>query len=178
MTIEAPGAHTFAHQVNRLVIDTDAAFDELRQRYESLVPTIDFPELSELIFAGDLTRVREYTAEHAPHAFLNFWTFDPTPMMQLAGHQTQIVTYMMGNNIIVETMYRHDPGVMLYAPMRTAIYTDTRGSTHFSIDQPSTRFGSFGDRRITAVGFELDAKLATLMKLMGLPVPAELRNGR
>ena len=45
-------------------------------------------------------------------------------MMKLFGHQTRVVTYMMGNNVIVERMFRHDPGVMLYAPLRTAIYQD------------------------------------------------------
>ena len=111
MTTNAAGTHTVTHQVNRLVIDTDATFDDLRQRYESLVPTIDFAELTEMIEADDLSRVRQYTAEHAPHSFVNFWTFDPTPMMQLAGHHTRVVTYMMGNNIIVQRMFQHDPGV-------------------------------------------------------------------
>jgi hypothetical protein len=174
MTTNAAGTHAFTHQVNRLVVDSDAAFDDLRQRYESLVPTIDFAELTDVIEAGDLSQVRKYTAEHAPHSFVNFWTFDPTPMMQLAGQHTRVVTYMMGNNIIVQRMLQHDPGVMLYAPMRTAIYEDAAGGTHLSIDQPSTRYGSFGDSRITAVGVELDVKLATLLSLMKLPVPNEL----
>jgi Domain of unknown function DUF302 len=178
MTAETPRTHTFAHQVNRLVVDTDATFDELRWRYESLVPTIDFAEITDVIQAGDLSRVREYTAQHAPHAFVNFWTFDPTAMMRLAGHGTRAITYMMGNNIIVEKMFRHDPGIMLYAPMRTVVYEDVAGATHLSIDQPSSRYGSFGDSRITAVGFELDARLAELLSLMKLPVPAALNGGR
>jgi hypothetical protein len=94
---------TIPHLVNRFVIDTDADFDDIRQRYESLVPTIDFAELTELIETGDLVRVQEYTAEHAPHSFVNFWTLDPIPVMRLAGHSTRTITYMMGNNMIVET---------------------------------------------------------------------------
>ena len=84
------------------------------------------------------------------------------------------MTYMMGNNVVVETMYRHDPAVMLYAPLRTTIYEDSAGATHFSIDQPSTRFASFGDPRITEVGRLLDTKLAELLSLLRLPVPADL----
>ena len=95
---------TIPQLLNRFVIDTDDTFHELRQRYESLVPTIDFAELTDLIEAGDLSRVQQYTAEHAPHSFVNFWTFDPTPMMQLVGHRTRAITYMMGNNVIVEKM--------------------------------------------------------------------------
>jgi hypothetical protein len=87
------------------------------------------------------------------------------------------MTYMMGNNVVVETMYRHNPAVMLYAPLRTAIYEDLDGGTHFSIDQPSSRFASFGDTRITEVGHLLDAKLAELLALLSLPVPVELGHG-
>jgi hypothetical protein len=165
---------TIAHLVNRIDIDTDATFDELRQRYETLVPTINFAELTDLIESGDLPRVRQYTAAHAPHSFVNFWTFDPTPMMQLVGHRTRAITYMMGNNVIVETMFRHDPGVMLYAPLRTAIYQDTAGRVHFGIDQPSSKFAAFGDTRIAEVGLQLDAKLAALLRLMDLQVPEVL----
>jgi hypothetical protein len=165
---------TIPHLVNRFAIDTDDTFDEVRQRYESLVPTIDFAKLTELIEAGDLSRVQQYTAEQAPHSFVNFWTFDPTPMMQLVGHPTRAITYMMGNNVIVETMFRHDPGMMLYAPLRTEIYEDNTRRVHLSIDQPSTRFASFGDPRITEVGLQLDGKLAALLHLLGLLVPAEL----
>jgi hypothetical protein len=166
---------TIAHLVNRIDIDTDATFDALRQRYETLVPTINFAELTDLIESGDLARVKQYTAKHAPHSFVNFWTFDPTPMMQLVGHRTRAITYMMGNNVIVETMFRHDPGVMLYAPLRTVIYQDNTGRVHFGIDQPSSKFAAFGDARIAEVGLQLDAKLAVLLRLMELQVPEELQ---
>jgi hypothetical protein len=72
-----------AHLVNCLVIDSDDGFDEVRQRYESLVPATDFAELTEVINTGNLAKVQQYTAEHAPHSFLNFWTLNPTPMMRL-----------------------------------------------------------------------------------------------
>jgi hypothetical protein len=166
--------HTVPHVVNRLVIDTEDTFDDVRQRYESLVPTIDFAELIEVIGTGDLARVQQYTADHAPHSFINFWTLDPMPVMRLSGHQQRAITYMMGNNVIAETMFRHDPGIILYAPLRIAIYEDTAGRVHLSIDQPSSKFASFGDPQIAAVGAQLDAKVAELLRLMSLPVPPEL----
>ena len=42
------------------------------------------------------------------------------------------------------------------------------------IDQPSSKFTSFGDPRISEVGAQLDAKVAELLRLMSLPVPPEL----
>jgi hypothetical protein len=173
-TSSPTSCHTVPHLVNRLVIDADAGIDDLRRRYESLVPDIDLAALTSLIEKGDLDQVMRYTAEHTPHTFARFWTFDPTSMMRLAGHHTEVITYMMGNNAIVETMFRHDPAVMLYAPLRTAIYKDSAGATHFIIDQPSTRFASFGDPRITEVGLQLDTKLAALLRLLQVAVPGEL----
>jgi hypothetical protein len=168
------GVRIVTHQVNRLVIDSESGFDDLCQRYETLVPDIGSEELRALLAKGDLDEVVRYTAEHTPHTFARFWSLDPTAMMRLMGHNTRTMTYMMGNNVVVETMYRHNPAVMLYAPLRTAIYEDTSGATYFSIDQPSTRFASFGDPRITEVGRLLDAKLAELLSLLRLPVPVEL----
>jgi hypothetical protein len=165
---------TIPHLVNRFDIDSDHTFEELQRSYELLVPTIDFAELTDVIESGDLVRVKQYTAAHAPHSFVNFWTFNPTPMMQLVGHPMRAITYMMGNNVIVETMFRHDAGVMLYAPLRTAIYEDDAGRVHFGIDQPSSKFASFGDPRIAEVGLQLDVKLAALLHLLELPVPGEL----
>ncbi|HZQ33447.1 MAG TPA: DUF302 domain-containing protein [Mycobacterium sp.] len=135
-------ATTIPHVVNRLVIDSADTFDEVQQRYESLVPTIDLAELAEMAATGGLARVQEYTAEHAPHSFVNFWTLDPMPMMRLWGHQRRAITYMMGNHLIAETMFRHDPGIILYAPLRTAIYENSLGGVHFSIDQPSSKFAT------------------------------------
>jgi len=47
------------------------------------------------------------------------------PVMRMAGHERRAITYLMGNNVIAETMFRHDPGIILYAPLRTAIYWST-----------------------------------------------------
>jgi hypothetical protein len=39
-------------------------------------------------------------------------------------------------------MYRYNPAILLYAPLRTAIVEDVDDATWFTVDQPSTRFGS------------------------------------
>jgi hypothetical protein len=83
----------------------------------------------------------------------------------------------MGNHTIAQRMYHHNPAVMLYAPLRTAIYEDAAGVTWFAVDQPSTIFGSFGVPAITEVGIELDRKLAALLQFLGAPVPAGLTPG-
>jgi hypothetical protein len=87
--------------------------------------------------------------------------------MRLAGDSPRCSSYLMGNHTIAERMYRHDPAIMLYAPLRTLIHEDADGTTWFSVDQPSTRFAGFGDPAITAVGLELDHRLAALLEHLG-----------
>jgi hypothetical protein len=94
--------------------------------------------------------------------------------MSLAGDRGWCVQYLMGNHTIAERMYRHEPAVMLYAPLRTVICTRPDGRTVFAVDQPSTAFASFGVREISEVGVELDRKLAALLKVLDAPVPAVL----
>jgi hypothetical protein len=51
---------------------------------------------------------------------------------------------------------------------------DLDGTTWFTVDQPSTRFGSFNTPQIAEVGIELDHKLAALLQHLEAPVPAAL----
>jgi hypothetical protein len=59
--------------------------------------------------------------------------------------------YLMGKHVIAEPMYRHDPSVALYVPLRCAIY-EADGEARFAIDQPSTTLSSLGRDNITQVG--------------------------
>jgi uncharacterized protein (DUF302 family) len=94
--------------------------------------------------------------------------------MSLAGDCGRCVEYLMGNHTIAEKMYRYNPAILLYAPLRTAIVEDADGVTWFTVDQPSTRFASFDTPQIAAVGIELDRKLAALLSYLEAPAPAAL----
>lgn len=166
---------TVTHQVNRLAIPIDASFDAFRAQYEAAVPELDTERVAALVAeSAPRERVLEAAAENAPHRFMRFWTFDVAPLMGLAGHPGRCVEYLMGNHTIAERMYRHEPGVMLYAPLRTMIHESVHGEVRCFIDQPSTRFASFGLPAITAVGLELDQLLAALLETLGAPVPSAL----
>jgi len=94
--------------------------------------------------------------------------------MRLAGNAGSCTTYLMGNHTIAQRMYTHDPAVILYAPLRTVIHEARHGVCWFSIDQPSTRFASFGNPDIAELGQELDAKLADLLRFLDVSVPPAL----
>jgi hypothetical protein len=154
--------------VRRLVIDVEN-FDDFRARYEDAAPAYDLaariPQLS------DWDEVQKDVDAVAPYGFVRYATIDATPVFSVAGHKARSVIYLMGNHTIAETMYRHDPSIMLYAPLRLCLYEDRDGGAHLSIDQPSDQFGSFGDTDIAATGRLLDQKLADLFSGLGFAVP-------
>jgi hypothetical protein len=158
-----------------MAVAVGAGFADFRDRYEQSVPPLDAERFAAFVRdAADWDTVVRAAAENAPHHFIRYWTVDVGSLMQLAGDSPRCSSYLMGNHTIAERMYRHDPGIMLYAPLRTAIHEDANGITWFSVDQPSTRFSSFGDPAITDVGLELDHELAALLEHLGAPVPPAL----
>jgi hypothetical protein len=161
--------------VTRYAIDVGAAFDDFRARYEEAVPVYPEEEFAELIERdASWDEVLDLAGRSAPHDFMIYWSYDAYPMMRLAGDGFRCVEYLMGNHTIAERMFRHDPGTMLYAPLRTAISEAADGVTRFSFDQPSSGFGSFGDPAIASVGVELDRKVAALLLHLSVPVPDAL----
>jgi hypothetical protein len=58
-----------------------------------------------------------------------------------------------------------------YTPLRTLVWEDDDGRAWFTVDQPSTQFASFGVPDVSAIGVELDRKLACLLKALGAEVP-------
>jgi hypothetical protein len=166
------------HEVRRLEVAVGTSFDDFRQRYQEAVPRLDAAQFERLKAEdADWDAVLRDARENAPHGFIIYYAADVTSLMRLAGDSWRCAEYLMGNHTIAQRMYHHNPAVMLYAPLRTAIYEDATGVTWFAVDQPSTTFGSFGVPAITEVGIELDRKLAALLQFLGAPVPAVLTPG-
>jgi hypothetical protein len=176
MTQSSNGSiETISRQAARLTIQIDDSFDGFRNRYERAVPKFQTDRFDSLIDEGaDWQRVLDATAENAPHDFILYWSREFTSLMGLAGDRSRCVAYLMGNHTIAQRMYRYNPAVMLYAPLRTAIVEDADDATWFTFEQPSSQFGSFNTPQITKVGCELDHKLAALLEHLGAPVPTSL----
>jgi hypothetical protein len=164
-----------AHIVNRITIAIDTTPGEFRARYEQAVPLVPLGEVRALAARhAPWQEMLDLMARVAPLGFLIYHAIDADPVMPLAGDRAFCVSYLMGNHTIAERMFRYEPAVLLYAPLRTAIWGAPEGPAHFTFDQPSNQFASFGNPEITAVGVELDRKMATLLDNLHVPVPDAL----
>jgi hypothetical protein len=159
------------HAMNRIDIFTGVPFDEFRAAFEKAAPPFD-PATVQQITERDGTwdEVLAAAAINAPNDLMVYATIDALPLFAIAGHTTKAVEYLLGNHTIAETMYRHDPRAMLYAPLRLLVYADADGNAVFSMDQPSAAFGSLGIAEVTKVGESLDRKVANLLRVIGIDV--------
>ena len=174
LTVEAEQSFT----VRRLTVPVPGvrAFQE---SYEKAVPDLPLAPVRELL-AKDApwSAMVDLIDATAPYSFLIYYREDVHPVMANAGDTTDCIGYLMGNHVIAETMFRRDPRAMLYAPLRTLIWEDQDRHAWFTVDQPSTQFGSLGLPEVRSVGEDLDRKLARLLAALGVPVPAALEATR
>ena len=166
------------HQVTRLVFDTGQPYEKFRSRYEAAVPPVQPRRLGD--FAGRHARwpdLAAHMSEPSPHGFVLYWRAVVTPLMTTAAERRPCTAYLMGCPAIAEKIYRHDPAVMLYAPLRALIYIDSGDRTRFAVDQPSTVLAGFADPAIAELGADLDRQLAELLKALGVGATEVLRSG-
>lgn len=164
-------ATTIDHPSRRLIVALPQPYDQAREQYETLVPQV---EAARFIQMASWQATLELAAINAPHGFMRYYRSDLTAVMAGSSSLWKATQYLMGNHTIAERMFRHDPSIMLHAPLRTLLYADEDGDTQFAVDQPSLLFASYHNPQIAEVGRELDALLAQLITLLGAEAPAQL----
>jgi hypothetical protein len=165
------------YPVSRLVVQLPDPYEVAVRRYEEVVPAVDLPRFGQL---ASWEAVTELAAINAPLGFMIYWKTDVTALMAGSPSGWKCSEYLMGNHVIAERMFHHDPAAMLHAPLRTVIYADADGDTQFAIDQPDTLFASYGNPAIADVGRHLDTLVAGLLGELGANAPSGLagRNAR
>src|SRR3981081_4606910 len=153
----------------RVDVFTGVGFDEFLTAFEAAAPPFDPVPMERIVdTGGSWDDVRTKVAENAPNELMVYAKIDATVLLGVAGHDVKAVEYLLGNHVIAETMFRHDPKALLYAPLRLLVFIDAGGDAIFSLDQPSTAFGSLGIEEVTQVGLGLDDKVAALLHFLGV----------
>jgi Domain of unknown function DUF302 len=166
--------NTAVNHPSRLIVHLPSPYDETRTLYETLVPEVDRVRFGEM---ATWQAAVEFAEVNAPHGFMRYYRGDVTAAMAGSASLWKATHYLMGNHTIAEAMFRHDPAVMLHAPLRTLLYADPDGDTKLAVDQPSLLFASYNNPDIAEVGYRLDYLLSLLIIDMGGNLPTELRNG-
>jgi hypothetical protein len=163
------------YSVNRLTVEVGSAPAEFQSQYEQAVPPFPADQVAELARRqAPWPEMLDLMASASPVGFFLFSKIDVAPTVRLAGDKAFGVAYLMGNNTLMESMYRYEPAILLYAPLHIVIWGDPDGPGYLTFDKPSDQFGSFGRAEVSTVGVELDHKLAALLDHLGVSVPAEL----
>ena len=157
--------------MTRIDIETGIPFDQFIEALEKAAPPVDRAAVERIKSAGgNWDDVRAAAAENAPNDLMVYAKIDGRGYFGLAGHHTPAVEYLIGNHVIAETMFRHDPKALLYAPLRMLVHGDAHGNAVFTMDQPGPAFGSLGIAEVAGVGADLDRKVANLLEVIGVDV--------
>lgn len=151
------------YPTRRLVVALPRPYDAARAHYETVVPEVDLARFYQMTSWQATLELAEI---NAPHGFMRYYCSDITAAMAGSPCFWKATQYLMGNHAIAERMFRHDPSVMLHAPLRT-LYADPDGDTKLAVDQPSLLFASYDNPQVADVGRELDALLARRLRSGG-----------
>lgn len=163
------------HAMVRVDIPTAMGFDDFRREFEAAAPVFDAEGVAQLIARGGRWEDIQAAAErNAPNGLIVYASIDIGQVMAVAGHATKCVEYLLGNHVVAERLFRHDPVTALYVPLRVVVRSDADDQAIFTLDRPSSVFAGWGKTEITAVGVELDHKVARLLQVITGRAPAVL----
>jgi hypothetical protein len=160
---------THEHTMTRIDVATGLDYDAFVAAFERAAPEFDSAPIQSIAASGgSWEEIRAAIARNAPNDLMFYAKIDATPLFSVAGHRVKAIEYLLGNHVIAEMMFRHDPKALLYAPLRVLEHGDADGNAVFSIDRPSTAFASLGIADVTSVGESLDGKVAALLREVGV----------
>ncbi|MGW9627974.1 hypothetical protein [Microbacterium sp. NPDC055521] len=165
----------FEHAGLRITLETNAQFDAMTAAFERAVPALSQEQALEELRSGDWAGFVRGLQWETPNGFVRVWTSRPDELMQHAGNAARSVVWMISHHAIAARLYRHDPGAVLYSPLRIEAHTTKRPGTTLSFEVPSAQLAGFGVNKIAQAGAELDRALGDLIEELGLPRPSALR---
>ena len=166
---------TTTRSVRHFDIDTGRSFTGFRAAYEAAVPHFDRLEaIGVTLSKSGWDAIQRLSDVTAINGFVNFFTFDPSPVMAVHGNTGHAVTYLAGNIVQAEPGFGIDPSCFLYIPLRVAITEAPGGVAHLSFDHPIDLFNGLANAALGPVADTFTAQWAHLLEILELPVPAEL----
>jgi uncharacterized protein (DUF302 family) len=168
------GTRVVSRPVRHIVINTGRPWAQFREEYESAVPSFDRMEAIGVVLSGSgWEAIQRLSDATATNGFVNFFTFDPSPVMHLNGTNNQAVTYLTGNILLAEKAFREKAASFLYVPLRVVISADDDGEAHLAMDHPADLFAAYRNPSVDVVAEQFVTSFADLLKELHLPIPLE-----
>jgi ketosteroid isomerase-like protein len=175
MSPNATAVRVTTRSVRRFDIGTGRPFAVFRAAYEAAVPAFDRLEAISVVLSNSgWDAIQRLSDATAPNGLVNFFTFDPSPVRPMHGHNGHGVTYLAGNIVKAEPGFGIDPSCFLYVPMQVAIVEAPGGTARLSFDHPGDLFDGLGNLELRPVAEVFTAAWAQVLEVLELPVPADL----
>lgn len=159
-----------SHSVERITVRLGVDYAQALERFDRLVPPAPLEQFQNPGSWEDVKALLDAT----PLGFMRYGKIESSALLAPAGITRPSVEYLVGNHTLAETMFRRDPAIILYAPLRVTFHADDDGRAVFCIDRPSDLFGSFRDPEVARIGRLIDGKIAGILDGLAVPVPASL----
>lgn len=164
--------------VRRFVIDTGRPYEEFRKEWEHAVPAWSWSTaIAEAKGGGGWHALQDLSARSAVNGLVNIATFDPSTVMRLAGDRLRAVTYLTGNLVLGEALYRHDPAAIEYIPLRVTIAEVPVETSTITFDKPCDLFAAYTAPEIAVAARDVERAMSEVLRVVGLPIPADLDSG-
>jgi uncharacterized protein (DUF302 family) len=155
---------TFRFEVERIDVPSKKSFSEMIAALEEHIPSADFATFAQMVSsrlsAQEIARVVDGMVRDL--GFLVLAKIEQGPLVSLLGKPKKLSVFLIGNPVLANRMFEHNPAVGLYAPLRVSIYEDAQGTCHFTYDRPSALLEQFGNEEIRAVARILDQRMEIL----------------
>ncbi|OAJ55101.1 hypothetical protein A6V36_09015 [Paraburkholderia ginsengiterrae] len=150
-------------EVTHVSLESKVDFDSFTRHLEALLGRFDPTSLKTLVQTDPTAADARLAKMEGDQGLMIFSTTNHGVLLSLAGAPRHAIRYIIGNPRVALQMTRHDIRAGLYAPLSVLVYEIAPGVVRVEYDQPSTLFGQFGNADVTAIGRELDVKLASVI---------------
>jgi uncharacterized protein (DUF302 family) len=145
-------------QIEHVTIVSQSGYEDVRDALDQL-PRFD-ERIRVLLQFGDAERaLSELKRIEGDVGLTVFSRATHGDWLQIISGARKAVQYVIGNILISTQMTKQDLRAGLYAPLRIMLFENDAGTATLEYDLPSTLFGQFGNRQITAVALALDRKI-------------------
>jgi uncharacterized protein (DUF302 family) len=167
--VSEPGYKTVTHFDGVLItFRSEKSFFEVTKAIESRLQRLSITKHMEYVTHGDWEGLEAYTNQVSlPTKFMIFFELDLGTAFRLAGIPIESKTYLIGNTVLAQGMFKYTAAAGQGAPMRVHVSKRDGEKTRIDMELPSKVFGKFPEMRESDVPRLLDDEMVKVFEEAG-----------